>query len=380
MKSSLYLLFLSMLVMASCGAPSNEEKIATIDGKILAEEEKIRASKAAISDLREELIALGIDTLHARDTTSVTVLSVELAEYTEYVEVSASVSSRENLLISSDMGGRIMQVRVREGQRVGRGQVLAELDGEIIRKQIAELENSLSLVRTVFEKRKKLWDQRIGSEVEYLQAENNVQSLEKSLATVNSQLEKTNVRSPISGTVDKVMLNTGELASPGQPILRVVNLDRVQIKADVSEAFVGRIAPGDQVTLRFPSIGLEQPATVSAVGQVIDPNNRTFVLEVDMPNQNGALKPNLVGSISIRTFSAPNQVLVPSRLVQSGYNGSFVYVVDSVERIAVKRDIQLGNSSKGKSIIKAGLAGGEWLVDDGFRTVSDSAFVRIRKL
>jgi len=116
------------------------------------------------------------------------------------------------------------------------------------------------------------------------------------------------------------------------------------------------------------------------VGQVIDPNNRTFTMEVDLPNQNGALKPNLVGSISIRTFSAPNQVLVPSRLVQSGYNGNFVYVVDSVERIAVKREIELGNSSKGQSIIKAGLTGGEWLVDDGFRTVSDSAFVRIRKL
>ena len=380
MKSSIYLLLLPLFVLASCGEPSKEQKIAAIEGKIHTQEEKIRASKAAISDLRKELIALGIDTLVARDTTSVTVLPVEVAEYTEYVDVSASVFSRENLMISSDMGGRIMQVRVREGQRVGRGQVLAELDGEIIRKQIAELENSLSLARTVFDKRKKLWDQRIGSEVEYLQAENSVKSLEKSLATANSQLEKTNVRSPISGTVDKVMLNTGELASPGQPILRVVNLDRVQIKADVSEAFIGRIAPGDQVTLRFPSIGLEQQAAVSAVGQVIDPNNRTFTLEVDLPNQNGALKPNLVGSISMRTFSAPDQVLVPSRLVQSGYNGSFVYVVDSVERIAVKRDIELGNSANGKSIIKAGLSGGEWLVDDGFRTVSDSAFVRIRKL
>jgi RND family efflux transporter MFP subunit len=379
MKSSLYLLLLSMVLLAACGEPTNEEKIAAIEAKIRAQEEKIRASKAAISDFRAELIKLGVDTLVARDTTSVTVLPVERAEYTEYVEVSAAVSSRENLLISSDMGGRIMQLRVREGQRVGRGQVLAELDGEIIRKQIAELENALSLAKTVFEKRKKLWDQRIGSEVEYLQAENNVQSLEKSLATANAQLEKAFVRSPISGTVDKVMLNTGELAGPGQPILRVVNLDRVQIKADVSEAYVGRIAVGDQVMLRFPSIGLEQQASVSAVGQVIDPNNRTFTLEVDLPNQQGALKPNLVGSISLRTFSAPDQVLVPSRLVQSGYNGSFVYVVDSVARIAVKRDIELGNSSNGKSIVKTGLAGGEWLVDDGFRTVSDSAYVRIRK-
>ena len=336
MKSTQYIAVLMLLlIVASCSEPSNQEKITKLEAKIRAQEGKIRDSKTNINDLRTEIAKLGGDTLVAMDSVFITVMPVELADFTEYVEISASVSSRENLMISSDMGGRIIGVRVREGQRVGRGQILAEVDGEIIRRQIAELENALSLAQTVFEKRQRLWDQKIGSEVEYLQAENNVKSLEKSLATANAQLEKTYVRSPISGTVDKVMLQTGEIAGPGQPILRVVNLDRVQVRADVSEAYVGTVSPGDEVTVRFPGIGFEQKAKVSAIGQVIDPNNRTFTLEVEVNNSDGALKPNLVGNISMLTNNKPDQLQVPSRLLQSAYNGSFVYVVDTIKHQAI---------------------------------------------
>lgn len=381
MKSTQYIAVLMLLlIVASCSEPSNQEKITKLEAKIRAQEGKIRDSKTNINDLRTEIAKLGGDTLVAMDSVFITVMPVELADFTEYVEISASVSSRENLMISSDMGGRIVGVRVREGQRVGRGQILAEVDGEIIRRQIAELENALSLAQTVFEKRQRLWDQKIGSEVEYLQAENNVKSLEKSLATANAQLEKTYVRSPISGTVDKVMLQTGEIAGPGQPILRVVNLDRVQVRADVSEAYVGTVSPGDEVTVRFPGIGFEQKAKVSAIGQVIDPNNRTFTLEVEVNNSDGALKPNLVGNISMLTNNQPDQLQVPSRLLQSAYNGSFVYVVDTIKHQAIRREVILGSSYGGKSVIKEGLKEGEWLVDDGFRNVSDSSYVQIHKM
>ncbi len=381
MKSTQYIAVLMLLlIVASCSEPSNQEKITKLEAKIRAQEGKIRDSKTNINDLRTEIAKLGGDTLVAMDSVFITVMPVELADFTEYVEISASVSSRENLMISSDMGGRIIGVRVREGQRVGRGQILAEVDGEIIRRQIAELENALSLAQTVFEKRQRLWDQKIGSEVEYLQAENNVKSLEKSLATANAQLEKTYVRSPISGTVDKVMLQTGEIAGPGQPILRVVNLDRVQVRADVSEAYVGTVSPGDEVTVRFPGIGFEQKAKVSAIGQVIDPNNRTFTLEVEVNNSDGALKPNLVGNISMLTNNQPDQLQVPSRLLQSAYNGSFVYVVDTIKHQAIRREVILGSSYGGKSVIKEGLKEGEWLVDDGFRNVSDSSYVQIHKM
>ena len=381
MKSTQYIAVLMLLlIVASCSEPSNQEKITKLEAKIRAQEGKIRDSKTNINDLRTEIAKLGGDTLVAMDSVFITVMPVELADFTEYVEISASVSSRENLMISSDMGGRIVGVRVREGQRVGRGQILAEVDGEIIRRQIAELENALSLAQTVFEKRQRLWDQKIGSEVEYLQAENNVKSLEKSLATANAQLEKTYVRSPISGTVDKVMLQTGEIAGPGQPILRVVNLDRVQVRADVSEAYVGTVSPGDEVTVRFPGIGFEQKAKVSAIGQVIDPNNRTFTLEVEVNNSDGALKPNLVGNISMLTDNQPDQLQVPSRLLQSAYNGSFVYVVDTIKHQAIRREVILGSSYGGKSVIKEGLKEGEWLVDDGFRNVSDSSYVQIHKM
>ncbi len=379
MKSSPIIFSMFLVLLAGCGKSSNEEQITALETKIRLEEEKIRGSKTNIVELRRQIAQLGGDTLVVSESVFVTVLPVKKGDYSEFVDIAAIVSSRENLLISSDMGGRIISMRVREGQRVGRGQILAELDGELIRKRIAELENALSLAKTVFDKRKALWDQRIGSEVEYLQAENNLQSLEKSMATANAQLDKVYVRSPISGTVDKVIINTGEMAGPGQPMMRVVNLDRVQVKADVSEAYLGKIATGDVVSLNFPSIGLKQEAKISAVGQVIDPNNRTFTLEAELSNPGGILKPNLVGSISMKTDFEAAQVLVPTRLVQSDFSGSYVYVVDSVSNISLKREVVLGSSYGGQSVISEGLNGGEWLIDEGYRNVSDSSTVQIQK-
>jgi membrane fusion protein (multidrug efflux system) len=379
MKAQLSLLFFAAL-LASCGKPDREEQIAGLEKKIRIQEEKIRSARSSITALRTQLAELGADTIPPQDSVFITVTPVVVEDYREYLELAATVSSRENLLVSSEMGGRLVRVPVREGQRVGRGQVLAEVDGEIIRRQIEELENALSLARTVFEKRSRLWEQRIGSEVEYLQAENNVQSLEKSLATAQAQLEKTLVRSPISGTVDKVMLQPGEMAGPGAPIVRVVNLERVQVRTEVSEAYLGLVKPGDKVLLRFPTLQYEQEAAVSAVGQVIDPNNRTFVLEVDIPNNQGVLKPNLVGSINLLTLSEAARVQVPSRLVQQAYNGTFVFVVDTLRHLAIRRPIELGRSSGTRSVVESGLDGGEILIDEGFRNVTDSSFVQIRTL
>ncbi len=377
MKASNALMTLLILLMASCGKSSDQEKIDKLYGKIRVQEEKIRKSKAGINELRREIAELGGDTLPVRDSIFITVTPVVQEDYVEFVELAAVVSSRENLMVSSELGGRITQMHVREGQSVNKGQIMAEVDAELIDRQIAELETALSLARTVYEKRSNLWEQRIGSELEYLQAENQVQSLEKSLATAQTQLDRANLRAPISGVVDKVMMNAGEMVSPGQPIVRIVNLSRVQVNADISEAYLGQIKRGDTVRLNFPAAGIVRKAAVSAIGQVIDPNNRTFVMEVDLDNRDGALKPNLAGTVSFQTYFEPGQIQVPSRLVQSGYSGKFVYIMDSASHLALRRPVELGKSYDGRSVITSGLRAGEWLVDDGFRNVIDSSFVQI---
>ncbi len=372
-------LSLLLVFAASCGKPSNEAQIEKLENKVRSEESKIRKSRNKISDFYDQIAELGGDTLAAVDTVHITTTPVVKEDFEEFIEVAAVVDSRDNLVLSSDMGGRVTTMRVKEGDRVSRGQLLAEVDAELVRDQIAELENQLELAQTVFEKRDRLWQQEIGSEIEWLQARNNVESLEKSLATAQTQLSKAALRSPISGTVDKVFVNQGEMAGPGAPVVRVVNLSKVQVRSDVSEAYLGKVSRGDTVKVHFPNIGATYESRVSAVGQVIDPNNRTFSMEVAINNADGKLKPNQVGTIRLRNRFEPNQVQVPSRLVQSAFSGDFLYVMDPKSHVALRRSVELGPSYDGMTVVRSGLKAGELLVDDGFRNVSDSTLVAVSR-
>jgi RND family efflux transporter MFP subunit len=174
-----------------------------------------------------------------------------------------------------------------------------------------------------------------------------------------------------------VFVNKGEMAGPGAPLIRVVNLNQVQVRSDVSEAYVGKVSKGDVVRVHFPALGETYESPVTAVGQVIDPNNRTFTMEVALNNTDGKLKPNLVGTIRLRNSFEPDQIQVPSRLIQSAFSGDFVYVMDPKRSMALRRDIELGPSYGGKTVIRKGLKSGELLVDGGFRNVSDSAMVAV---
>lgn len=373
--SGVALLSVLMLFAASCGKPSDEEQIAKLEKKVRTEESKIRKSRSKIAGFHSTIAELGGDTLAAVDTVFITTTPVLKGDFEEFIEVAAVVDSRNNLILSSDMGGRVTSMRVKEGDRVSRGQLLAEVDADLVRTQIAELENQLDLARTVFEKRDRLWQQQIGSEIEWLQAKNNLEALEKSLATAQTQLSKAALRSPITGTVDMVFVQKGEMAGPGAPVLRVVNLSQVQVRSDVSEAYIGKVSRGDAVQVDFPAIGKRYESPVTAVSQVIDPNNRTFSLEVALNNRDGMLKPNLVGSIRLRNTFEPDQVLVPSRLIQSAFFGDFLYIMDPNSGRALRRDVELGPSYDGTTVIRKGLKAGELLVDGGFRNVSDSTLV-----
>ena len=380
MKRFFLILFAASALLVACGTPSAEDQVATLEKKIRTEEGKLRKGRGKINAMHLELAELGGDTLVAKDTVYITTTAVERGDFEEFVDIPAIVSSRDNLMLSSEMGGRVTRMLVKEGNRVSRGQLLAEVDAELVRNQIDELNNALSLATTVFEKRERLWNQNIGTEIEYLQAQNQVESLKKSLATANTQLGKAALYAPISGTVDQVFVHQGEIAGPGAPVMRVVNLSRVQITADVSEAYVGKVDMGDVVTVAFPSMGLETTAKVTAVSQVINPNNRSFGLEVEYDNRDGKLKPNQVGLIRLRSSFETDRVIVPSRLVQSAYNGDFVYVMDPDQGLALRRSVDLGHSFSGSTVILDGLKGDEILVDGGFRNVSDSTLEVIKSL
>src|SRR5690606_14136693 len=195
------------------------------------------------------------------------------------------------VMISAETAGTIERVHVKEGQRVGAGQVLVTLDAAILRNAVAELKTSLELANTIFEKQSRLWEQKIGTEVQYLEAKNNKESLERKLATTQSQLAQAVVKAPFAGTVDDVTAREGEMASPGVPLVRITSPQDTYIKADISERYIGKLGVGDEVEVYFPVQDMRAKSTIAAVSQVINPENRTFSVEVKIPKVDITLKP-----------------------------------------------------------------------------------------
>ncbi|HPE98670.1 MAG: efflux RND transporter periplasmic adaptor subunit [Chitinophagales bacterium] len=376
MKRTIAIIPVIAILLSACGA--KEEVTDSVEAKMaqIAEyKSEIKDLEIKIRDLEKEIIANGGSLELPPDTVAVTTMTIERGTYEEFVEVAGSVSSDQNILVSSEMGGTVTRIYVKEGQQVSAGQLLLSTDDQVLQKSIDELQNAYDLAKTVYEKRKALWDQKIGSEIEYLTAKNNMESLELKLNTTRTQLAKTQLKSPISGTVDEIITKTGEMASPGMPLLRVVNLSEVQIECDISEAYLGRVKRGDKVNVSFPSINFESVATITNVGQVINPSNRTFKLQVSLNNRDGMLKPNLLGYLQIREYVEQDQVIIPTRLIQNGVNSDFVYAVTNGS--VVKIDITRGRSHNGFTQIKSGLSGGEILVVEGNRQVKEGDIARV---
>lgn len=377
MKHYLTLLLIPLLIaVTGCGGEDTslegkKEKLATL-------EKSLEELKTEIQDLEKEIAAM--DTTNKAATGRlVTTIPVQVMNFKHFIELQGTVESKGEVDISSDIGGIAVSVKVDEGQQVREGQVLIKLDDKLILKQIEELKTAISLAKSVYKRQKNLWDQKIGSELQYLEAENNYKSLQNKLATANEQLAKTQIRSPLSGTVDLVYINEGEMASPGRALVKVVNLKRVKVVADASEKYVGNIASGDSVTVRFPALGIERKAKIAAVGQVINPVNRTFRVEAEIPNSDGTLKANLLAVIKFADYQNDSVIVVPTALVQQADQDDFVFVVGTAEdkQIASKVTIETGKSYNGVTEVLDGLTKEAALIDKGARESTDGEEIRI---
>ena len=367
------LLALSIVVF-SCNKDdlaAKKEKLETLKSDLASINTEIRELEKEISDLDPEFAAQN------KKPILITTASAKKGEFTHFVEVTGSVLSKKNVSISAEISGRIVEVNAIEGMRVAKGQVLAMIDAESIQRNIEEMENSLSLAKTIFEKQERLWKQQIGTEIQYLEAKNRKEGLEKSLASLKTQLDKAYVRAPFNGTVETVQARLGELVQPGMPMFQFVGESDLFIEADISESYVGVLEKGDSVEVSFPSLGKTLNTKVSAVGSIINPNNRTFKVEVFLP-QLGGIKPNMISVLKIQDYKNSDSVVIPSHLILSDNRGDYVFVVEN--ETAKKKYIVRGMSSGNETEVKDGLTGTETLVDKGFREVGDNFSVNIAQL
>ncbi len=363
------------ILIFSCGSKEGVEQ----------KKEKLAELKDQVSNLSNEIKALEseiatLDPEYARANKKsilITTAPTRKGEFTHFVELTGSVLSKKNVNIGSETAGRILEIPAKEGMRVSRGQVLAKIDAEAIERNMEEMQNSLDLATTIFQKQERLWNQKIGTEIQYLEAKNRKEGLEKSLASMKTQLGKSFVRAPFNGTIESVQVRVGELVQPGTPLFQFVGDSELFIQADVSESFVGVLKKGDSVQVVFPSLNKSINTKVSAVGGIINPNNRTFNIEVFLPNLSD-VKPNMISVLKIQDYVNKEGVIVPAHLILSDTKGDYVFTVENGE--AKKKYVKRGLTFGAETEILEGLMGTETLVDKGFREVGDNFSVTIAKL
>ncbi|CAN5379642.1 efflux RND transporter periplasmic adaptor subunit [soil metagenome] len=367
MKKLLYISLAALWITACSTGKGNDKK---------AELESLKKQE---SELRDKIIKLQED-IAKTDTSvdsksrQVEITSIVAENFQHMIEVQAKVDGDENVMISPDMPGTIVRVNVKAGDRVSKGTVLVELDNQVYQKNLEELLNARDFTNTLYQKQKALWDQKIGSEVQYLTAKNNLESMDKKIATVREQLNLSKVKSPINGTVDQVNVKLGEMYSPGMPGLRVVNFASLKVKAEVAEAYISKVKKGDKVEVEFPDLNKKIMATLSYSGKVIDPVNRTFGVEVSVNEKDADLHPNMIAVLRIADYSSPNAVILPINVVQTTPAGSYVFVAQGNK--AVKRTVVTGHNYRGKLEINSGLNAGDKVVTTGFQDLVDGQSIK----
>ncbi|MCF8278020.1 MAG: efflux RND transporter periplasmic adaptor subunit [Flavobacteriales bacterium] len=366
-----------LLGLASCGGEKTlEEKKAALEAK-----------KVELAKLQNEVNKMEQDLL-AEDPTFgekkevgilVEVKKVSPEEFEHHFEVNGSLEAVEQANISPEQGGQIKQILVKEGDRVTAGATLATLNVSVFQTSLQEIDNGIELAQTVFDRQARLWEQKIGSEIQYLEAKNRLESAQKKRETLVAQMAMSTVKAPFAGVVDRIYQKEGELAAPGLPMLTLVNMSEMKVKADVSENYVQSVKENAHVDVDFPSFGITTSATIRQVSNIINPSNRTFSVEVRVPNSTGALKPNGVATLRIKDFEVKDALVVPAISIGKDAKGAFLFVIveEDGKTKAVKKYVQTGRTSDGKTRVTEGLMSGDRVVVEGYNEVANGDLVRI---
>lgn len=299
----------------------------------------------------------------------VSAIPVEKKDFETFTEVTGNVTSIDDIRLSAETAGQIIDLYIREGQYVKTGDLMLKVDDNIIQKNIAELSTQLELARTVYQKRKNLWDQNIGSEIEFIQSRTNVEALEKQIETVNASIAKYTQYATASGMIENLYVNKGEMVSPGSPIADVINLSKVKVEAELTETYLSKVKEGDYVTISVPTSNYERRSRILDISTRINPGSRTFKIEMDVSNPSGKLKPNSLAYVKLRDFFVKDAVVVPTNLIQYELDETYVYIMEDM--IAKKVLVETGESFETETIITSGLQGNETLVNKGYNDVVD---------
>lgn len=378
-------LILAISFLTACGNRKKSVEDVIEEGNLPA----IRAKKSELSsqqkDINNKISLLNkqiekLDSTKSRPLVSVKKLKDTLFKH--YVEVQGDVETDQNIIIYPEFSGVLSKIYVEEGDKVKAGQLLAKIDDGGLSSQLAEAEAQLALTKTTFERQERLWDKKIGSEIQYLEAKTNYEATQNSVNQLRAQLAKTRVKAPFSGTIDNIISDQGQVVSQGQnQLFRLVNLSDMYVTTEVPETYLGKINKGTEVIIDLKSIGREYTGKVKQVAGFINPNNRSFEVKISIPNADQAIKPNLIATVKLNDYSAENAVVIPQSILQENAKGeSIAYYIekenDSVG-VAKKAIVETGVSYASGIEITKGLSAGQTIIVEGARTIREGQEVKI---
>ncbi|WP_031427169.1 efflux RND transporter periplasmic adaptor subunit [Flavimarina sp. Hel_I_48] len=385
MKQFFKILFISSFLIA-CGGKSESVDDVIKEGDLA----KLKAKKTELasqqSALKEQLDRLDTE-IDKKDTRKrgslVTVMTLQDSIFKHYIEVQGNVQTDKNIIIYPEYSGILTEIFVKEGDRVRKGQRLARIDDGGLSSEMTRQKAQTALAKTTFERQKRLWDQKIGSEMSYLEAKTNYESSKAASDQLSSQIGKTVITAPFSGVIDDIIADQGEVAIPGQTqIIRIVNLEDMYVRASVPESFLGKMKVGTAVMIELASLGESYEGKISQVGNFVSPDNRTFDIKVAIPNPDNTVKPNLIATVKINDYTSENAVSIPENVIQQNAVGnSIAYVYEpSTDSTGVAKQVKLesGYSYDDRVEVVSGVKAGDKLIIEGARSLRDGQEVTIK--
>ena len=373
-KTIIFLNFL--LLLLACGQETEKTVSSITANKDTLDELQIQKT---IYTRQINELSLALDSLNqklekmsgSQKRVLVTAIEIKPQIFNHTIEIQANIKTRQNLQLFPEFGGRLNQILVEEGQEVKRGTLLAVIDDAGLQDQLDQMKLQLYLAKTTFERTQRLWDQKIGSEMMYLEAKTRFKSQQKQVAQMRDQLSKTKIYAPFSGVIDEIIARKGSALAPGMtPIMRIVNLDNMYVESDVPENYLANITKGSLAKVSIPVLNETQNTVVRQTGNFIQPNNRTFRVEAPIKNPTGMIKPNLNARLSIVDYSNLEALMIPFRVIRKNAKGnSFVFILTRQEEnngyIAEQRFVTLGMSKDELVEITKGVNTEDLIVDEG---------------
>ncbi|MVN21697.1 efflux RND transporter periplasmic adaptor subunit [Mucilaginibacter arboris] len=362
MKKILYIT--PLLFLAACSSKPKDKKTELAD--LQKQQAKLNTK---IAKLQSE--TAGAD---SSKSTDVSTMEVKPGQFTNYVQIQGKIDAQDNVTAYPQASGTIVAINAKPGQHVSKGQVLVQLDNSVLQQNIAQAQAQIALLNTLYQRQKNLWDQKIGTEVQFLQAQTNLQSAQKQLAALRQQASMYRITSPINGTIDQMDLKLGQVAQPGVTGIRIVNADNLKVKADVPESYAASVGTGNNVKILVPDANDSLVTKVTFAAKAIDPTSRSFAVEIKLPSRK-SLRPNMTAILKIADYNKSKAIVIPVKAIQKSEDGDYVFINES--GTAKRKNVKVGATYGGQSEILSGLNAGDQLITAGAADIEDGDKVKV---